>query len=386
MAWRSIHASTPRWLRRHPLALTAVIGIANRLRRLAATRRPFLIVLAMTLLGALALTLLVSSGGAVYAMQHALEYWAIAVAASALYFASLISRRRRAIETERATSWLVATPLVSHSSGRSLLLTSLPLLWRLAAAVAAAFLMSLDSAVGIEQSLRLSALVTIGAGVGGPSGWWLSRRSADRRSEGSRYTLRRKHGTQTAPSSAALSYWPIAQAFAWGRPENARLLLGAAILTVPGGTGVLGGLFILVTWSVGSYLAALLVAIPHVGREASQWLRSTPVTFWAFAWPLARRALLHQLLGTVIAMATLLALGASLATAVYFGVLWLVLAVLTAAISLADCYRARSPGAKTALSAIMALLAEQRMHGLGIAIAVLLTILHLRIGVSHERA
>ena len=70
---------------------------------------------------------------------------------------------------------------------------------------------------------------------------------------------------------------------------------------------MLGALFILVTWTVGSYLIALLIAIPHVGRSASQWLRSTPVTFWTFAWPLARRALLHQLLGTLIAMGITLA-------------------------------------------------------------------------------
>ena len=240
--------------------------------------------------------------------------------------------------------------------------------------------------MSVEQSLQLSALITIGVTVGGPCGWWLFRRAPSRGNEGSRYTLWPKHGTHMVPSSAALSHWPIAQAFAWGRPENARLLLGAAILTVPGGTGMLGALFILVTWTVGSYLIALLIAIPHVGRSASQWLRSTPVTFWTFAWPLARRALLHQLLGTLIAMGILLALGAPLLTVVYFGAVWLMLVVLSAAVSLADCYRARAPWTKTTLSMLTALLAEGRVHGLGISIALLLTVLHLRIGANHVRA
>jgi len=330
--------------------------------------------------------LLLSTDGAARAMQQALGYSGIVVAASGLYAASLMSRRRRTVATMRAKSWLVATPRISHGSAQTVLLTTLPLLWRLAVAVTSALLTSLNTAVSVEQSLQLSALITIGVAVGGPCGWWLSRRAPSRGNDGSRYTLRPKHGTHMVPSSAALSHWPIAQAFAWGRPENARLLLGAAILTVPGGTGILGALFILVTWTVGSYLIALLIAIPHVGRSASQWLRSTPVTFWTFAWPLARRALLHQLLGTLIAMGITLALSASLLTVVYFGAVWLMLVVLSAAVSLADCYRGRAPWTKTTLSMLTALLAEERVHGLGISIALLMTVLHLRIGANHVRA
>jgi hypothetical protein len=320
------------------------------------------------------------------AIQQALGYSGAVIAGSGLYAASLMSRSSRRVETARAKSWLVATPRVSRGSVQTVLLTTLPLLWRLAVAVASALLLSVDAAASVEQSLQLSALIAIGGAVGGPCGWWLSRRTARRSKKDSRYTLRRKHGTHTAPSSAALSHWPIAQAFAWGRPENARLLLAAAILTVPIGAGILGTLFILVTWTVGSYLVALFIAVLHVGRSASQWLRATPMTFWAFAWPLARRALLHQLFGTLIAMVIMLALSATLSMAVYLGAVWLTLVVLTAAVSLADCYRARAPATKTILSMLVALLAEQRMRGLGISIALLLTVLHLRIGASHERA
>ena len=225
----------------------------------------------------------------------------------------------------------------------------------------------------------------LGAIVGGPCGWWLSRRAPTRSREHSRYTLRPRHGTQTAPSSAPLSHWPIAQAFAWGRPENARFLLGAAVLTVPGGTGILGALSLLVAWTVASYLGALLVAIPHVGRAASQWLRSTPITFRDFAWPLARRALLHQALGTLVGMGAMLALGVSPATAIYLGAVWWTVVVLTATVGLADCYRGRSPAAKTVLSTLTVLLVDERVHGLGISIAAFLAILHLRIGARHER-
>jgi hypothetical protein len=115
-------------------------------------------------------------------------------------------------------------------------------------------------------------------------------------------------------------------------------------------------------------------------------LRSTPITFWEFAWPLARRALLHQLCGALIAMGVMLMLGSSLFIAIYFGTLWLTLVVLTAALSLADCYRARSHMVKTTLSMLTTLLAEERGHGWGISLALLLTALHLRMGASHARA
>ena len=329
--------------------------------------------------------LLVSAGGAAHAMQLALSYPGIVVAASGLQAASLVSRRRRAVETARAKSWLVATPQASHRTAGTVLLTTLPLLWWFAVALVSALLLSLDTQVSVGQSLQLSALIMMGIAVGAPIGWWLSRNSSRRSKEGSRYAPRQERRTHTAPSSAALSHWPIAQAFASSRPENARFLLGVAILTVPGGAGFLGALLILVTWAVGAYLVALIIAIPHVGRLALQWLRSTPITFWAFAWPLARRALVHQLFGTLIAMGVMLALGASLLTAMYFGALWLALVAVTAAVSLADCHRARSPGAKTVLSVLAALLAEERVHGLGISIALFLTVLHLRIGASNER-
>jgi hypothetical protein len=111
----------------------------------------------------------------------------------------------------------------------------LPLVSRTTAAVALAVLLSLDASVSIEQSLQLSAVIAIGTAAGGPCGWWLSRDRSAQAEPASRYTPRRRPEKSIAPSTDALAHWPIAQACAWGRPENARLLLGAAILTIPGG-------------------------------------------------------------------------------------------------------------------------------------------------------
>ena len=263
-----------------------------------------------------------------------------------MYAASLIARRKRNVGLARAQSWLIATPRVSDaSSAATFLLLILPLLWRLAIAVACTSIFSLNSQVTIEQSLQLSALITIGVICGALCGWGLSRPSATRRREGSRYTPRSKRKpAHSVPSSAALSHWPIAQALAWGRPENARLLLGAAILTVPGGSGFLAAVVILVAWIIGSYLTDSGLAHCDSTRRAVGFrvVALTPITFWAFAWPLARRALLHQLCGTAIAMGVMLMSVLSCSRR-SLGTLWLTLVVLTAVLSLADCYRARSP-------------------------------------------
>jgi hypothetical protein len=253
-------------------------------------------------------------------------------------------------------------------------------------AAAALLLVSVGAAVTVEDTLRLSALIAAGGGAGALCGTWLARRTTARRHAGSRYAPRPTSAARSLPSSAALSRWPIAQAFAWSRPENARLLLAAAILSVPLGAGILGGLFIIATWLAGSYLAALLIALTRVARYASEWLRSTPITFWAFAWPLARRVLFHQLCGTVVAVGILSMLGAPPSTAIYFGTIWMTLVVLVAALSLADCYRAQSPTVKTVLSMMAALVAEERAHGWGLSLAVALAALHLRIGAKHARA
>jgi len=385
MSWPSIPRTIPRWLHGHPLALSTAVAWVNRIRRLL--RRPSVSsFIAITVLVALLFALVALANWASSVMQQALKYSAIVVAASGLYAASLMSRHRRTIETARARTWLVATPLASRGSMQTLMFTVLPLILRTTAAVTLAVLLTLDSSVSIEQSLQLSALIAVGAAVGGPCGWWLSRRPAMHDKPASRYTPRTRSEPSIAPSTDALAHWPIAQAFAWGRPENARLLLGAAVLTIPGGTGILGALLILGTWTVGYYLAALLIAIPHVGRSALQWLRSTPITFWAFAWPLVRRAFLHQVIGTLAAMGVARALSAALSTSMYLGVIWLALVMLIWAISLADAYRERSFAMKAAISTFAALLAEARVHGLGVAISVFVAILHLHLGASHERA
>lgn len=376
----------PRRLRRRPLLLTAAIVAVNRVHRFRARRRAAAWAI-VTVLGALLVVMLAFGGWAGAAIHATLRHREVVVAVSALYAASLISSRWRSAEAARAHSWLIATTLVHGEwAATARLLTVLALLWRLAAAAALIALASLNPEVTIRQTLTLSGLMSLGGLIGAPIGWWLARRAKPRRKASSRYTPRPKTAGVPGLSSSALSRWPIVQALAWGRPENARMLLAAAILTVPGGTPVLGAVLMLAAWVAVSYLAAVFVAVPYVARSASAWLRSTPISFWGFAWPIARRAFLHQVCGTLLGMGVMVMAGSPPSSAMYLGTLWMTVVVLTAALSLADGYRARSSTVRPSLSVLATLLAEELAHGLGISLALLLTALHLRAGARHGRA
>lgn len=384
---RSIPARLARWLQHHPAALASTIATRNRLRRLAATPRRRLLVAVALALGVTVGWVILTSATTAHAIEQALGHPALVVVAAALYSAASIPKRRRAAATAAARSWLVATPRARSARGLPVLLMVLrSVVLRWLAATVVALLASSNAGVTLEQSLTLTALLAAGGVAGAAIGGWLALRSDKTRRESSRYTRRFKSVSSMRPSAAALSRWPIAQALAWARPENSRLLLLVAILTVPAGIGPIAAVGMLASWAIVSYLGALLVAAPLVARAATDWLRSTPISFSAFAWPFARRQLLHQLGGTFVGVGVMVMAGAEPLTATYVGAVWLALVALVTAISLADCYRARSPLAKITLSLVAVLFAEQREHGWGIALAVLLTALYLRGGRRHARA
>lgn len=377
----------PRWLRHRPALLSAAIGEVNRLRRIAKSPRRrwvvgFALALAATITGIVA-----ADATTARAVAEALMHPALVVAGAGLYGAWLVPLRRRAARLGHEGSWLVATPLAPGAWGLPILAAVLrDLVVRWFAAAFLAVLASINTAVTIRQALTLLALLTAGIAIGAIFGGLLGWRREKPRLERSRYVPRPKPHALTRPSADGLSRWPVAEALAWARPENARLLLAAAILTIPGGVGPGAALGLLGSWVVACYLGALLLALPRAARAACAWLRSTPITFWAFAWPLARRMLLHQLVGTLAAVAIMLLLGAEPPTALYTGTLWLALVALVTAVSLAECFRARSHGPKIVLSTLAVLGTELRWRGWGLALAILVAAVHLRGGLRHARA
>jgi hypothetical protein len=223
--------------------------------------------------------------------------------------------------------------------------------------------------------------VAVSTAIGSIVGWWSARRSRADALEGSRYVGAIKPRSATLPSSDALSGWPVAQVRAWGRPENLRILvLIPALFAVQAGSSAVHGLSVLAIWVLGGYLGGLLRAVWHTAKSASDWLRSTPIPFAQFAWAMTRRALLHQFVGTVVAAAVLISLGAPWASALYLSALWLAIVLLSYSIFVVDAYRSRPPLVRLVLSFATLAIVEAREHGWSIPLAALLAAWHLRAG------
>jgi hypothetical protein len=150
------------------------------------------------------------------------------------------------------------------------------------------------------------------------------------------------------------------------------------LLGVQAGTSALHGLLIVAVWVAGGYLSSLLFAVPRAAQAAAGWLRTTPLAFGRFAWALARRALLHQVLGVLVLGAGAIALGAPLSLALYLAGMWLSIVALAYAMGAADAYQGRSSAIKLALSFGGIAAIESRFHAWSTPAALLLAAWRLR--------
>jgi len=329
-------------LQDYPVLMARALALANVVRGSApaGARRAFFTRVALYVLGAVLIAGFSLADRAAFFAEAALSHGEIVAVAAGLLALSLVSRVRDRVRTALTHSWLISTPALSRRrTATAALLFSAAFFGRWLFLLIAIFALSLDASVSLRQCVSLAVLATSGAAAGVLVAWAVSRRQKRSRREDSRYTRRPAAVAELTPSSEALSRWPIAQAFAWSRPENARVLLAAMILSVPGGTGIIGSLAILAAWGLGSYLVAVSIAVPYVARRASQWLRSSPMRFRRFAWSLSWRALLHQLCGTAIAAVGFVSAGVTAVTVAYWILLWLMMCVTMAAIGLADYFR-----------------------------------------------
>jgi hypothetical protein len=387
MKWTSLPRHTPRWITRHPVLLAEWLAARTALRR-AMTHRHRWQIAAITVLFAatafaLAGPLAAHAAGVVNVLY---EYWVALFVASAMYAAVTVARRRRVSRREFAASWLVAAPIGQFSESASHATRSLvPLVLQSTVVLAViAILGRLSSAAG-PVTTKIEACIGAGVISGAAIGCWgLGAREAGH-AAGSRYVVRARTRTQPRPSDAALSTWPLAQLMAWGRPENARVLLMAALFAVQGGSSALHGLAVVASWFAASYLGGLLSASVRAMNEAAAWLRSTPLPFFRFAWSIARRALIHQFIGAAVAAGLLVAVGSTWTMALYLAALWLAIVAVASAAALAECYRGTSSAAAIALSLAALAAIESRARGWSIPCAALMTAWHLRRGAKAWR-
>lgn len=373
------------WLLRHPHLRVRWLAARNELQRFLRDRRRAASVIGGAAIASFALLYAaVTSAGSVELIEPLLSYWPLVTLLAALHAAMAVARGLRRFEAERSSSWLAAAPVaLSKVRFSERVLSVAPVVLQWIGIIGLIAILGAVEAANPRSALTLIAAVSAGAVAGLLVGLWTPRSKPHRSFEASRYVRAvRADGRAFHPADAALSRWPVNLAVSWGRPENSRVLLVIALFAVQGGASILSGLTVVAMWVVAAYLGSLLAAVMQVAREASAWLRSTPMRFHAFAWPIARRALLHQLLGTVGAAGVMMALGASPAMALYLGVLWLSVVMVVCAISLASFYRAGSPTLKLTLSLSVMAALEMREHAWSIPLAALLTAWHLRAGMQ----
>lgn len=369
--------------RRHPVLAADLLASHAWCQRLFKDARKLAALLLAASLGVLLLVLAArqfsASLAAAFAWLSTHELWAVALLV--LYGLLQVSQLRIRAEQHHAQSWLVAaTPAPGLPVSALLWRTLWPWAAQLATVLALVALAGARYLLAAELWL-LAGWILIGGVLGACSGWWRGGRqvAARPRYEDSRYVPRvRDHNPQHRPSLAALSRWPVARALAWYRPENARLFVFVVIASMPAGTSLQSGACALLIAFLLSYAGALARAVLETGNEAANWLQGTPTRFVAFAWPLMRRAVLHQLALSFAVAALLLPLGATLVGVAYLVALWLTLVLMSWCVWLQGCFVGQRPWLKTVGSIATTLGAEQVVRGAGIAGALLWTCWNLR--------
>jgi len=366
---------------RHPLLFAEWLAVSNLLRR-ASTQAFVIVAASVGVLVALTLILLAFGSRFRAMFDGLLDYRVLTIAAVALYNAFRVAKQRERAEVRYTQFWLAAAPVRTYSRTLAILVvTLLPLAAQLLAVCVLFAAMGVAGHVDAALVGKVVLCVIVAAALGSAVGWWSARRSRADALEGSRYVGAAKPRRETVPSAAALSAWPLAQVRAWGRPENLRILvLIPALFAVQAGSSAVHGLSVLAIWVLGGYLGGLLRAVWHTARSASDWLRSTPIPFAQFAWSMTRTAMLHQFVGTAVAVAIALSLGVPLLSAVYVSVLWLAIVMLSYSIFVVDAYRSRLPFVRLVLSFATLAVVEAREHAWSIPLAALLAAWHLRAG------
>jgi hypothetical protein len=376
-----------RWLGTQPMLLTQALSAMNWSARAAQrmrTPRGALLALALGAVVPAAVTATVIVGASTSTFGWLLEHASILSGVAGVHALLAIARRRVEVSLRHMRSWLVAVPQSASALRIGYGVEVLgPLAAQLTGAVCITAILGLAAGAPIEGCLALVAWLAGGAAVGAAIGarWPVAR--SDERSADSRY-VPKVRGVVSVPSFGGLSGWSVRQAVAWHRPENSRFLFIMAALSVPAGSSAWLGIAIVAFWTLASYMTTLLAAVMRVGREASIWLRATPVKFAPFAWAMIGRALIHQVVGSALVGTTLAFAGTPIGTVVQLASAWLAIVLVVSTVSLADAFRARPSAARLAVYVTATIVAEYRAHGWAFPLAVVIALINASGAVRSE--
>jgi len=367
---------------RHALLRVSRLSLTARWRRLRVETQAHPALSLAIVFASVAAVFVVVSAAQASALRDAIA-WAtqnpfLVELAASLYALLFVTRKRSHLRHERASSWLMATPISPRAfSILSALRIAVDLVLLVAALTAALLAFGLTNDLPVQILWTAAGGVALGVFAGAAIGsiWPLKREA--KRSEESRF-VRKARARAMKPSLAGLSHWPIAKAIAWHRPEHSRVLFILAALSVPMGASALLGIAILAVWTLASYLLAIVRAVPVVAREASVWLRPTALPFGSFARSIGIRALLHQACGTALLGSVFVLLGAHVGDVFYFSSLWLGITAMIGIIAIRQSYLSLPSFGRMLFSVLVVLITESRVRGFGLPLAVVVTGFHLR--------
>lgn len=361
-----------------PLMVALRLEVVNQLRSwFSSGRRVRTWVMAALIAGALGALIVLVGRFAPALLRAAGPHLLTVNILVALQASVLIHLARRKWTRIYTSNWLSTLPASRRQSVRMIALRSLlscaPMLALAPVVVLLARLCVPGS--GAVTSVLLTG-VGIATGVGGLLGWCVPARETQHSPAVPPAAL--GPGAPSVPRLAALSRWTETLTRVWLQPRSLARLLFPAMLLLPMGTSANLAIAILSLWVLALYLLVLLRAMVHVARAGASWLQPTPLTFYRFAWSVARRPLFKQLQWTLLATVLLMALGCQPIVAARVAEWWLALVTVTSGVALGRAYHSKSMRLRLLVSVCaMAVLERFRQH-LALPCALLISAWHIR--------
>ncbi|HEY8051533.1 MAG: hypothetical protein ACHQD6_08150 [Steroidobacterales bacterium] len=288
----------------------------------------------------------------------------------------LIHLARRKWTRHYSSNWLATLPVTRR---QFLAITALRSLLSAALMLGLAPAAVLLARLCVPGSAAVTSVLLTGIGIatatGALLGWFLPARDTQR----SDCVPRHAPGPEASLKGlAALSHWTQTQTGMWLQPRSLARLLLPAMLLLPMGTSGNVAIALLCLWSLAIYLFVLLRAMVHVARDGASWLRPTSVTFYRFAWAVARRPLFKQLQWTVSAAVLLIALGCQPQLAARVAEWWLALVTLTSGIALSRAYQSKTMRLRLIASVCVLAVLERFKQHLALPCALLISACYVR--------
>ena len=240
---------------------------------------------------------------------------------SALLTMSQVLRGRRHAALEWSTSWLASAPVRDDE-------IQVALRWRVATQMAPLLVVAFAAmalCIASDAASHASGILAIvlGTVTGAVIGWRLGARPSRATPMAPPRLARSRVPTAWAPGTAALARWPFAQLRAAANPRLHAALVGGVLLSLPHSVPPRIAVSMLLLAGIALAAEGLLAALLNTLVEASEWLRTSPISRIRLHRALLGRAGGWQVAAAAVAGALLVVAGAAPQHALAMGAIWL---------------------------------------------------------------